>query len=384
MFCADGVWMEPSLGRLIDTLRQKASTFTLALSETETKLPLFSYGLTIDNQSVLPLPSTPSIARGFFNARRCHQVVREIERRSDVVILQIPFAATLALLRPRRPRVYQVIADVLSAAANSQHYYGFKGVIARSGAAFIDTVQHRLIAGTHSRMVAHGKELHERYGIENGRSIVSGTLFDSEILSVARVRREGSPFQILYVGYLRHWKGVDVLVDAYEKLLEDIPGAELKIIGSGDDNTHGIESELRKRIQSINRRGQIELMGRKEFGSELFQSYANADVLVVPSRGGEGTPRVLVEARAFGCPVIGTRVSGIPSSIQDNIDGLLVPPDDVNALKRAILQIARDESLRARLIVAGIQFSRCSTINNMAHQIWEEVESVMLANTSRS
>jgi glycosyltransferase involved in cell wall biosynthesis len=91
---------------------------------------------------------------------------------------------------------------------------------------------------------------------------------------------------------------------------------------------------------------------------------------------------VLVEARAFGCPTIATAVGGIPTSIDDGVDGLLVPPEDPATLAAAIVRIAQDRPLRDRLIAAGIERARRSTIDAFANQIVEEL-AMLLQKTSQ-
>jgi glycosyltransferase involved in cell wall biosynthesis len=56
---------------------------------------------------------------------------------------------------------------------------------------------------------------------------------------------------------------------------------------------------------------------------------------------------------AAGLPVVTTRVSGIPELVEDGVNGLLVDPDDPDALAEALLRVHRDEALRARLAAAG-------------------------------
>src|SRR5262249_43266053 len=158
-------------------------------------------------------------------------------------------------------------------------------------------------------------------------AVVSTTIRDHEIMSVPRQRPAGAPFRVLYIGHLRRAKGIDTLMDAFLRVLDQIPEAELVIAGPKDVVDHGMTEFLAERLAELGRKGAVRQLGYLNFGPELFQQYADADVLALPSRS-EGTPRVLVEARAFGCPVIGTRVGGIPTSITDEVDGLLVPVDD--------------------------------------------------------
>lgn len=376
----ESLWMEPMQARLLSALRDRVQTFSFAMSCDPTHRELFSrrWEPTADSRA-FRLPYIASFAEGFFRVAGCRKVVRAIERESDVVVIQAPFSAVYALTRPRCPRVYQMTADVISAAAARKHLRGAKRLIAGAGARVIDRIQQSLIQSRSARLVAHGEELWKHFGTENGIAILSGTLHRDEILSVSRSRPTDAPFRVLYVGYLRYWKGVDVLLEAFDALRGQIPNAELRIVGSADDNSHGIDELVRRRADGSSVNPAITLMGNRKFGPGLFQEYADADVLVVPSRGGEGTPRVLVEARAFACPVIGTRVSGIPFSIDDEVDGLLIPPEDPSALAEAMLRIARDHDLRARLKAGGIERARRTTIECMADSILSQA--VLLTDT---
>jgi len=63
--------------------------------------------------------------------------------------------------------------------------------------------------------------------------------------------------------------------------------------------------------------------------------------------------RALVEAMAFGVPVVGTAVGGIPSVIGDDVAGRVVPPEDVDGLASALIDLARDRGLRFKLSEAA-------------------------------
>jgi len=86
---------------------------------------------------------------------------------------------------------------------------------------------------------------------------------------------------------------------------------------------------------------------------------------------------VLIEARAFGCPVIGSRVGGIPTSIDDVVDGLLVPSEDIGALRDAILRLARDRAYREQLVAGGVRRARSSTVESFARVLAEEIEQLV-------
>jgi glycosyltransferase involved in cell wall biosynthesis len=74
---------------------------------------------------------------------------------------------------------------------------------------------------------------------------------------------------------------------------------------------------------------------------DLPRIYADLDLLVVSSNN-EGTPVSAIEAMASGCPVVATRVGGLPDVVQDRETGYLVPPKQPQALTAAILKVIRD------------------------------------------
>jgi glycosyltransferase involved in cell wall biosynthesis len=83
-----------------------------------------------------------------------------------------------------------------------------------------------------------------------------------------------------------------------------------------------------------------------------------ADLLVAPSRvladgRTDSAPVVLLEAMAAGLPLISSRVGGAAELIVDNENGLLVPPEEIAALRRAIVALAADPERRAALARAG-------------------------------
>jgi glycosyltransferase involved in cell wall biosynthesis len=372
------LWTNAGNGRLITALRRRCESMTVAFSMAPEKTAGHDFDLSNLDIDALEGPYVASIARGFFRVSAARRLLRELEARCDVVLVQMPLAAVIALFRSRKPRVYQMAADVRTAVTNSPYYGGLKKLITMPAATVFDYCHYRLLHRPHARMVAHGRELLARYGEDTGRCAVSSSIFETEILSIARSRPPGGPFRVLYVGFLRHEKGVDVLLEAFEQLLDRVPNAELEVVGTRDRLEHGVSKQLALAATRLTRRTKVILSGHVPLGPPLFRRYADADVCVVPSRGGEGTPRVLIEARAFGCPVIGSSVCGIPDSITHERDGLLVPPGDPRALADAMCRVAHDADLRQRLIAEGVARVRRTTIENFADTILAEAQCALL------
>ncbi len=151
---------------------------------------------------------------------------------------------------------------------------------------------------------------------------------------------------LLGIGRLIPIKGFDVLLRA----AADIPGGRVVLLGDGPE---------RRRLEATAATLGVPLEVAGFVPPETVAVYlAAADVLVLPSRpvrGGreEGSPVVLAEAMAAGCPVVASRTGGVPDSVGDGRTGLLVPPDDTEALAAALRSVFAEPALGARLAAGG-------------------------------
>jgi glycosyltransferase involved in cell wall biosynthesis len=82
--------------------------------------------------------------------------------------------------------------------------------------------------------------------------------------------------------------------------------------------------------------------------------FAAFDAFVLPSAN-EGTPVTAIESLASGCPVVATRVGGVPDVVEDGVDGILVNVGDLDALAGALSRLAADPELRRQMGEAGRQ-----------------------------
>jgi len=138
--------------------------------------------------------------------------------------------------------------------------------------------------------------------------------------------------RLLYTGRLADVKRVDVLLDAFERIAEYRPDWDLVVAGDGP-----MRQELQARVP-VRARDRIKWLGFLQF-EEMIPCYHCCDALVLPS---EREPWALVinEAVATGLPVIATEVVGAAVElVRQGINGLLVPPRNVEALFGALLEI---------------------------------------------
>ncbi|MBI5093404.1 MAG: glycosyltransferase [Candidatus Hydrogenedentes bacterium] len=132
----------------------------------------------------------------------------------------------------------------------------------------------------------------------------------------------------LFVGRLVSGKGVDTLIDATARQ----SGWTLVVAGDGP-----LRADLER--QARDAKADVRFVG---FTANVAGLYALADVVALPSRM-EALPMTLIEAAAFGKPVVATRVGGIPEIVQDDVTGILVDYGDSAALGRALERLGAVE-----------------------------------------
>jgi glycosyltransferase involved in cell wall biosynthesis len=176
--------------------------------------------------------------------------------------------------------------------------------------------------------------------------VVSPLGVDPEHFSARPERPSPEILEILCIGRLTPAKGQHMLLDALERLGERGYSVRLRLVGSGPD-----EASLREHASACKFPESIVFEGAVN-QDRIRTLYAAADLFCLPSFA-EGVPVVLMEAMAMEIPCVTTHITGIPELIRDGVDGLLVPPGDVDALVDALARLLVDEDLRQRLGHSG-------------------------------
>ena len=152
-------------------------------------------------------------------------------------------------------------------------------------------------------------------------------------------------WRLLYVGRLDERKGVDTIVSALPLLP---PEATLRIVGSGDE---AYRLRLLAQIGALGLGERIRLESLER--AQLPGAYAQADVVVFPSRWEEPWGLVGLEAMAVGAPLAATAGGGSAEYLRDGENCLTFPPDDPLALADRVRRLAGDADLRSALEHAG-------------------------------
>jgi hypothetical protein len=133
-------------------------------------------------------------------------------------------------------------------------------------------------------------------------------------------------------------KQVDHAIQAFAKALPDHPGWRLRIFGDGPQM-----SRLRNLVQGLGLHDAVEILGPSQ---HMTEEWAKASLTMLPSQDGEAFPLVLLEAFAAGVPAVAYDiVTGPAEIIRHGVDGLLVPPNDIDGLAEAISRLMGDADL---------------------------------------
>jgi len=145
---------------------------------------------------------------------------------------------------------------------------------------------------------------------------------------------------IVTMGRLNRVKGHDMLIEAFARIEKDFPEWEVWIHGEGQER-----ATLSARIQELGLEHRVHLPGNTtEVGAKLREG----DLFVLSSRV-EGFPNALAEAMACGLPVISFDCPSGPSElIRNEVDGLLIPPSDIDGLSSAMNRLMGNAEERAR------------------------------------
>ena len=152
---------------------------------------------------------------------------------------------------------------------------------------------------------------------------------------------------IVHLGEVTRRKGVDVLLVAASRVLPDHPEWRLELVGPTP------EQDLVEQAEALGRAldGRVEVIGPR-YGEDRLPHLAGAGVFVLASRH-EGLPMAMLEAMSASLPVVVTPVGAIGEVVTDDLDALLVPPADADALASALDRLLDDPVLRTRLGAAA-------------------------------
>jgi glycosyltransferase involved in cell wall biosynthesis len=145
---------------------------------------------------------------------------------------------------------------------------------------------------------------------------------------------------VAVVGRLVKIKNIHLFIDAARIVRQHAPETHFAVIGDGEHR-----SELERHARSIGMSNAVHFTGWRR---DLANIYPDLDA-IVSSSDNEGTPVSLIEAMAAGCPVVATKVGGVPDLLEHGQFGRLTPQGDSCALAEAILKVLREPELTSEM-----------------------------------
>lgn len=185
-------------------------------------------------------------------------------------------------------------------------------------------------------------------GLVEALGVQPAAVFPSYVDAEAFLERPPAPLsehpRAVFVGVLERYKAFDTLVEAWRLAAPQVPGAVLQIVGEGTmrDRAERLLVDLPEQTAWSPR------LAAEEVATAMDASW----LVCLPSRS-EGLPRVALEAACRGRAIVGGDRAGIPDVVQHEENGLLVDPDDAEALAAALVRILSDRGLAERLGAAA-------------------------------
>ncbi len=175
--------------------------------------------------------------------------------------------------------------------------------------------------------------------------LIPGSGVDTDRIDV--LPEPAAPITMAYVGRLLADKGLRTLVAAQALLASR--GENIGLLIAGDKDAANPASIPDVEIDSWRQHPMVEVLGHV---SDISTVWARAHIAVLPSRR-EGLPKSLLEAAAFGRPIVATDVTGCREIARPDVNALLIPVDDAPTLAAAVQRLAHDPALRARFATNG-------------------------------
>jgi len=281
-----------------------------------------------------------------------------------------PFAFAFARMLGK-PAFVLVVGD-LRALLPTMPYRGVKKIVWRAYTEFEERGMQWMT--NHSLAFANGAALTEKHSRPNHPVIQTTTTTISAVDIATRTDTcQQRPVRLLTVSRIDPRKGLRVLPAAMEQLASRGIDATIDIVGPsigrpGDEEKRAIAEDAASR----NVAGRVNVVGPVPL-DQLLPLYRQYDVFVLPTLPGEGIPRVLLESMTSGMPLVTTRVSGIPSLITHEVNGLLIDDNSGASVAGAVERIVTDAALRQRLIANGYETARGRTLEAQAAKMMAAV-----------
>ncbi|MDD3087143.1 MAG: lipopolysaccharide heptosyltransferase II [Candidatus Omnitrophica bacterium] len=164
-------------------------------------------------------------------------------------------------------------------------------------------------------------------------------------------KKRGKEFNIGIIGRITPIKGHLYFIKAMAKVARAIPYLKVWIVGDASASRQAYKEEIHVLVRRLGLTHCTEFLGTQKNIPEIL---SHLDLLILATTTHEAFGRVIIEAQAAGVPVVATEVGGVVDIIENNKNGLLVPPADPVSMAEAAIRIFKDPQLALSLSEAAI------------------------------
>ena len=178
---------------------------------------------------------------------------------------------------------------------------------------------------------------------------------------------------ILFVGRFSKVKGIEALIHAFNIIKNELKITDIRLVIMGVD--FGYQNEMFGLIKKLGLSEEIKVI-KNPPRDDVISAYGESEFLVIPSQW-EMSPLVALESFAFKRPVISTNSHGIPYTVENDKNSILVEPDNPVQLSDAIAKLLNNSELREKLGLAGYNFvhkeCNCVSMAKNSLKLYEDV-----------
>ena len=213
---------------------------------------------------------------------------------------------------------------------------------------------------------SYGDFLKKRYGHKGVEYIPHGA-------SVDKIQKVNTTEKVILIfGHMGPHKGLPLLLEAFEELRKEKSNIKLVVAGSNHPNfPHYLEEFVKAHIPNVEFLGYVPQ-------EKLGLVFRMAQVVVLPYNATPGTSGVFHLACGYGRPVVASDLPEIREMVNDGASAILVPPDNVEALKDAILMVLFNEEIAAKMSKQNLTFAQKESWSAVA-KAYEDAYITLLA-----
>ncbi len=363
------VYTNRTMGKIIDEFALQFGKVILCVGEVKKRSSQEDYKLN-GNVEFLPIPYFEGAFDGFLKSSEVFAAYKNGIGKSDLifargVLTPAIFRIHMLANKLNKPIIQWIVGNPLALLKTHNRHGLFKDFIGKSFVRFWNLklrIGH--IYNKKSWLLCNGTELYKLYDSQRSSKIVSTTLEPNDFIK----KQDTCSNDLIHISsicYIRPEKGIEFLISSMP-MIKNFSRCKLSLYGSRDQYP-----QYQKKLDMLIT--ELGLESKVSFGGHLTQTEIDSallksDLFVLPTLS-EGTPRVLIEAKAKSVPVIGTNVGGVPDSIEHLINGLLVEPKSPVQISEAIDLIIDDKYLRQRVIANGYAQVQELTVKSFVNNI---------------